>query len=133
MDCPSLPPLPGVPGPSQRLGSGSIYRNDKLESGGASLAKKPHFDTRTESCQGGRKSSGGCVPMTQGRRGLWGITFLLCYSLRLNQHHLNLLYRLVHFQNFYISGEAALPMGLVLDMVKGYYLQLRCHHLLFHS
>ena len=45
------------PGPS----SISVCKRPVLETSGASLAKMPHFESRIETCQGGRKSTGGSV------------------------------------------------------------------------
>ena len=48
----------------------------ELVSGGAFMAQKPHLDTRTESCQGRRKSavdasSSSTYPKKKGYHGRW--------------------------------------------------------------
>ena len=48
-----------MPEPSQRLGSGLLFRNSLLESSGASLTKKSHLDSKPDGHQGGQKSATG--------------------------------------------------------------------------
>ena len=52
----------------------NVQKKPVLVSDDVSLAQKPHLDTRTESCKGGRKLPGVCLPflITLGRRGAVG-------------------------------------------------------------
>ena len=56
--CPSLQPLWDVENPDPKLVSCLMLKTALLESSRGSLTKNPHLDIKTESHQGGRKSSG---------------------------------------------------------------------------
>ena len=58
----------------------NVWKQPGLVSDGSSLAQKPQLDTRTETGQGGRKSSGMClsVPLPQAEGGPWETLSLMC-------------------------------------------------------
>ena len=113
----------------------TVQKGPVLVSNGLPLALKTYFTTRTERHQSGRKSAWAhlLVPLTLGRRGTMGAVFLMCYSLQLHQHYVHLLCRLVHFQKFWIKGEALPSVGLYLIWLQVPHLQLRWHTLFFHN
>ena len=58
-------------------------------SSGASLAKRPHLESGTETHQGGKKSAGGSVSTSSAdarKRGLWCSVFLMCHRLPPTHH-----------------------------------------------
>ena len=96
----------------------NVQERSVPESSGASLAKRPCLESRTESCQKVAESLLVVVSLpvnlTLGGRGAMGVAFLMHYSPQPHHHLLLLLCRLVHVPSFQISGEALLPTGLCL-------------------
>ena len=62
-------------GASAKPKAGFRFQTQKwhvMESGGVCLGKKPHLYTKSDSCQGGRKSVYLQLPLTLGRKGAIG-------------------------------------------------------------
>ena len=94
----------------------NVQKQPVPDSKGDSVVKKPCLDTRSESHQVAGSQLGLRLPvlLTLGRRGAMGdgIPDVLQYVTYLHNPHL--LCKVVHFQNFSVSGEALLPIGLCL-------------------
>ena len=78
----------------------NVQKQPVLESGGASLAKKPHLVNKPDIHQGGRKSAGGVSTSTTDSRkkGSYGGLHSLCVTVfQFHHHHNHLLCGLVYF------------------------------------
>ena len=118
----SLPPMRGskvIP----RTGFHFIVQKRPVpESSGASLTRRPHQESRIEAYPGGRKSTCGSISASSAddrKKESHETVIPMCYSPQPHHHLLLLLFRLVCFSIFLISGGALLPTGLCLK--KRYY------------
>ena len=85
-------------------------------SSGASLAKRPHLESGTETHPGDKKSAGSSVSSTSAdarRKGPWGSALLICQSPQPSYHPHLQFFRLVCFP-FLDQREALLLTGLCL-------------------
>ena len=60
-----------------------MQKRPVLELSGASLAKRPHLESRIETHQGGKKSAVGSVSASSAdarKKGDWGLVLLMCHS-----------------------------------------------------
>ena len=87
------------------------------ECSGASLAKRPHLDSRIENCPGGKKSAGGSVSVSSAdarKKGAMGVgTPDVSLSTAFSSSS-SLVLQIDMLSHFWINREALLPTGLCL-------------------
>ena len=102
----------------------NVQEESALDSGVGTSKKVPYFETKFESCQDGRKSSAcssGSSSDSKVKGCHGGQCSLMCCSL------------LLHLQHLLDQCKSPTSNKFTLNMVKGNYLQIRCHSLLSHN
>ena len=123
--------------PNSRTGIHFIVQKRTIpESTGASLAKRPHLESRIEACTGGRKFVGGSVSASSAdamKKENCGVGTPDVSQSTAFLSSLSLVLQVGMLSHFLDQQRSISSKRFVLNMAQGYHLQLRSHPPLFHN